>query len=71
MKKLEAPLGFVDKKTYWDRRNKGYGGQIPAPGTPKFISDHRKMFRAMRKDELKNLKGDHEAKKRKDIPQAV
>lgn len=50
-----------DKKAYWDRRNKGYSGQIPALGSPKQRNESRRLLRLMQAANLKDLrKGKHE-----------
>lgn len=62
-----------DKKTYWDRRKKGYRGQIAAPGTREFNHEQRKLGRNLMKANLEALKGDknNERQKRKSVAKSV
>jgi hypothetical protein len=51
-----------DKKVYWDRRKKGYRGQINHPGTKEFEYEQRKVDKIARKLWLERQK-ETEAKK--------
>ena len=62
----EASVYKFSKEVYRDRRNKGYTGQVHPPGSKQQRYDQRRMFRAMRKDQLAKLrKGKNESAKGK------
>lgn len=58
-----------DKEVYWDRRRKGYSGQIQQPGTKGFEREQRRLARKLHHEHLESLKGDkkRERKNRKAV----
>lgn len=62
-----------DKKVYWDRRNKGFRGQICVPGTKEFYYEMRRVQRLTHADAMKKLKKGvkSESKKGKAVQKTV